>query len=93
MPVTSRFHQPIAKRVALSFLLAVSAAAWQGCLMDPASGSEPRPAATDPDAGAKTLQEKPSLPANGIPLGCSRQWSSTVHDSVMFCPDIRPPKP
>lgn len=93
MRVTYMFHRPIAKRIALSFLLALSAAAWQGCLMDQVSGSEPQSSATNPDAGAKTLPEKPSIPADGVPPGCSRQWNSSVHDSVMYCPDLRPPKP
>jgi hypothetical protein len=93
MQVTYRFHNPIAKRIALSLLLAVSAAAWQGCLMDPASGPESQSPAADPGAGAKTLQETPPIPADGVPRGCSRQWSSTAHDSVLYCPDPRPPKP
>jgi hypothetical protein len=93
MQVTSRFHKPVSKRFAISFLLAVSAAAWQGCLMDPASGAESRPTSADPDAGAKILPVKPSLPADGLPLGCSREWSPAVHDSVLYCPDIRPPNP
>lgn len=93
MQVTHKFHRTPAKRLALSFLLAVAAAAWQGCFLDPASGQEPQASAADPQAGAKTLQENPTTPTGGIPRGCSLQWSSTAHDSVMFCPDPRPPKP
>ena len=96
MQVTHRFLPPFAKRFALATLLSVSAASWQGCLMepaDPASAQESRSPASDPQAGAKTLQENPPAPADGIPRGCSRQWSSTDHDSVMYCPDPRPPRP
>jgi hypothetical protein len=83
----------MAKRIALAFLLAVSASAWQGCVMDSSSGSEFQSPAADPGTGAKTLLENPSDPSDGIPHGCSREWSSSVHDSVLYCPDIRPPQP
>ncbi len=47
------------------------------------------PAATR-ETGSKALRD---APADGIPQGCSLQWSSTAHDSLLYCPDIRPPKP
>lgn len=90
LSVTSRLRSPIANRIAFTFILTIAAAAWQGCVMDADKGSQS--AKSDPEAGAKTLQEKPLAPSDGIPLGCSRQWSSTAHDSVMFCPDLRPPR-
>ena len=89
--VTSRFLSPAAGRIAFALALAVAAAAWQGCVMDAAPGSQS--ADSDPDAGAKTLLENPKAPPDGIPVGCSRQWSDIKHDSVLFCPDLRPPKP
>lgn len=54
----------------------------------PDSADESPKETTEPSA----LRDE-SVPGNGIPKGCTREWSSTANDSLLYCPDIRPPKP
>jgi hypothetical protein len=57
--------------------------------MQPAQETaEASTATTEPNA----LRDQP-VPYNGIPRGCTREWSPAANDSLLYCPDIRPPKP
>lgn len=90
MSVTSRYYPGIAGRLTryAAFVLCLNICG--GCLMQPSSESadaSPR-VTTEP----KALRDQ-SAPDNGIPKGCTRQWSQAANDSLLFCPDIRPPKP
>jgi hypothetical protein len=96
MTVTPRYLSGIAKRVLTSTLLVAALGMWGGCLMDPsARGAEETadPAVSDPNAGPKALRDQSEAPSNGVPQGCSLAWSDAARDSVLFCPDIRPPLP
>ncbi|MDB5050833.1 MAG: hypothetical protein JWO30_3904 [Fibrobacteres bacterium] len=93
MSVTQRYRNGIAKRLAraaaFAFCLGVC-----GCLMDsPSDGSADAAAtATDPGVGPKALRDQ-SAPDTGIPRGCTREWNQAAMDSLLYCPDVRPPKP
>lgn len=63
-----------------------------GCLMDP-SAREGAPAAAASADQSKSLRDAPATGNTGVPVGCSREWSDAAMDSVLDCPDIRPPKP
>ena len=95
MWVTSRYSKQTARRVAMSASLLGAAFFWGGCLMDGSASAEKSPAAQETEVGSKSLRDQTSSGsrADGVPEGCRLEWSSTAHDSVVFCPDIRPPKP
>jgi hypothetical protein len=84
-------HHPIKSRFILIFGLIITASIFGGCLMD---GTETNPA----DAKAKDITQPSALRDNatqarpGVPAGCSKEWNANSQDSVLFCPDIRPPK-
>ncbi|HKP97445.1 MAG TPA: hypothetical protein VJ385_16995 [Fibrobacteria bacterium] len=83
----------IAKRLALSAAFAFCAGVCGGCLMDPASADgQAAPAESDASAEPTALRDQ-SASVPGVPRGCSREWSATAMDSVLYCPDVRPPKP
>ncbi len=90
MTVPSRYNPGIASRLTkyAAFVFCLNFCA--GCLMQPSSQSadvSPR-MTTEPNA----LRDQ-SAPDNGIPKGCTREWDQSANDSLLFCPDIRPPKP
>lgn len=94
MPLSRVFRNRIAKRLASATAIACCAAFAGGCVMDApsqASAAE-APALVDPGLGAKTSPNQ-TAPENGIPRGCTREWSASAMDSVLYCPDIRPPEP
>ncbi|MEO6097737.1 MAG: hypothetical protein ABIW76_19620 [Fibrobacteria bacterium] len=80
--------------MAASGLIAAALGCWTGCVLDSASdGKSAGPEATGSESATTTLKTRSPEPVNGVPMGCTREWSSTAHDSVIFCPDLRPPKP
>ena len=81
-----------ARRIRLSALSLGFALCLGGCLLDN-EGKAAAPAQGIPaDQNANALQEQtPQRP--GVPRGCTLEWSSAAKDSVLNCPDIRPPKP
>jgi hypothetical protein len=89
MSVTCRYRPGIAGRLSLYATLTFCLGIFGGCLMQPApETSEVPTATTQPNA----LRDQ-SLPDNGVPKGCTREWSPAANDSLLYCPDIRPPKP
>jgi hypothetical protein len=91
MPSPRRFRKALA-RTAFSAAMALFLAWLGGCVLDPASGSG---TAADPSSGSNALRDQsPAQPqAPGVPRGCTRVYSAAAMDSVLNCPDIRPPKP
>lgn len=73
-------------------------ATWAACAavcglmacVDPGTAAGPR--ADEAPAPAQALQESPSR-NDGVPPGCTREWSPAAADSVLNCPDLRPPAP
>lgn len=66
-----------------------AALALCGCLLAPIEKASPAPEATDAArAQSETAPERP-----GVPRGCTLEWSSVARDSVLNCPDVRPPSP
>lgn len=56
------------------------------------AGSAAAPRSEDDPAPAHALQEGSARPT-GVPPGCTREWNYAIADSVLNCPDIRPPSP
>lgn len=76
----------IAKRLAC---LCAAIVVLFGCISDPADGEAP--AATESDATNALSDQSKDRP--GVPRGCEMVWSPASRDSVVNCPDIRPPSP
>jgi hypothetical protein len=81
------------KRMAASAALAFGVVALGGCLPDePASEAAATAPASDPSLETNAKQDRtPS--STGVPKGCAREWSAAAMDSVLYCPDIPPPRP
>lgn len=89
MSVTCRYRPGIAGRLSLYATLILCLGAFGGCLVQPAvETTEVTTAKTEPNS----LRDQ-SVSNNGIPKGCTREWSPAANDSLLYCPDIRPPKP
>jgi hypothetical protein len=89
----SGFHG-FARNLAASGLIAAALGCWTGCVLDSAAdGKTTDTEAAGSEVGTKILQTPSDAPVNGLPKGCTREWSAAAHDSVVFCADIRPPKP
>ncbi|MDB5105505.1 MAG: hypothetical protein JWP91_3194 [Fibrobacteres bacterium] len=93
MPVTPQFRKGLIGRIAVTAGLLMSLGMWGGCLMDPSSDDSGVSTEADPASGSKALRDQSPVQADGVPRGCTREWSETARDSVLFCPDIRPPSP
>lgn len=64
-----------------------------GCLLSPADDHATAPAAAaKEDQSANALRDQAPL-RPGVPRGCSLEWDVAAKDSVLNCPDIRPPSP
>lgn len=61
---------------------AALALACAGCLLDARDAKDPEPAVQAKTGGNP-----------GVPLGCWRVWSTVAMDSVLYCPDPKPPSP
>jgi hypothetical protein len=82
------------RNLAASVLIAASLGCWTGCVLDStADGKSPDTEVTGAEVGNQIPEAQSNAPVNGVPKGCTREWSATAHDSVLFCADIRPPKP
>jgi hypothetical protein len=86
---------PIANAVSSSRRLApwlalLAAGGLAACMESAASATGPQSAPTA--AGAQTLDPKPAA-RPGVPEGCTREWSNSKRDSVLYCPDLPPPSP
>lgn len=82
------------RNLAASGMIAAALGCWTGCVLDSdANAKNAGPEASGSEAAATLPQNQSDTPVNGVPRGCTREWSATAHDSVVFCPDIRPPKP
>jgi|GEM_PF-4039315 len=62
-----------------------------GCLMEP-STQDGNPVSSSTADPGKALRDAPAPGNSGVPVGCSRIWNEASSDSVLYCPDIRPPK-
>ena len=76
---------PFAKRLAC----ACAAVVLIGCVTGASDDKAPAQSKTD---AANTLVDQPQ-DRPGVPHGCTMVWSPTARDSVVNCPDIRPPSP
>jgi hypothetical protein len=64
-----------------------------GCLLDaPASDASAAATATAPTMETNAQQDQAQT-SSRVPKGCTLEWSAAAMDSVIYCPDIRPPKP
>ena len=60
------------------------------CMLEPAS--EPELPAASAQSSAEISSKKDSgIP--GVPAGCTRVYSPAKADSVLDCPEVRPPRP
>lgn len=90
MWVTRRYLSILSKRPIMGSALSLSLLLCGGCLMEPGSvGVEP----SEMDSGAKSLRDQSSVNPAGSTGGCAKVWSDAKMDSVVFCPDPKPPKP
>jgi hypothetical protein len=89
----TRSSHSVLKSLAVTGAIALGAAALGGCLTD-APVSDPSATATDPtlETNAQQDQAQPQ-PSSRVPKGCALEWSQAAMDSVIYCPDIAPPKP
>lgn len=80
------------QRPALAAALAICLAAGAGCVMDPSLDRTDAPSMSSETAAAPTALRDQQVTRNGIPPGCTREWSEASMDSVLYCPDIAPPR-
>jgi hypothetical protein len=95
MSVHRSGFKAFASNLAVSGLVAAALGCWTGCIMEPAEtmGLNAKTETTGSDINTQGQEKPTDASVNGIPRGCSREWSAAAHDSVVFCADIRPPKP
>ena len=94
MPVTGMYPRLATRAMRFAPAAAFCAAfVLVGCLLSPAEEHATAPAASQTeDQNAKALRDQAPL-RPGVPRGCSLEWDVAVKDSVLNCPDIRPPSP
>lgn len=91
MWVTHRFLFGFKKQSVTALTLAISLGAFGGCLVDQESGGETEAAGVN---GPSALRDKSTSGEKGAPgLACSQVWNAVAMDSVLYCPDPRPPRP
>lgn len=88
--MATRVHQ--SARAGKRIALAAAAALCIGCVLAP-SPDAPESARTDPGGTEQpAMRETEPAPVDPrVPRGCSIVWSEARADSVLFCPDPRPP--
>jgi len=91
MRVTRRF--PVGSGISSlgALALAFCLGTFCGCLVDQNPGSES--SAGDGYRESGVLRGKSASEGSSAPLACSRKWNAAALDSVLYCPDPRPPNP
>ncbi len=70
--------------------LALCLSVLAGCITDAPGQSAASPSASEASVGPNALRDQ-SASGPSVPAGCTREWSAAAMDSVLDCPDIRPP--
>jgi hypothetical protein len=84
--IQKRFEQ-----IALGLLVATPLFILVGCLLEPTQATSIHDQGQSTTDQPTALRDKTPIGRPGDPVGCFREWDGIAQDSVLNCPDIRPP--